>query len=380
MKIVRKDVRRSTLKERKMRNPFLRSGGGVIEYQSFKIPQCQQSSLENISYKTWDIMAKNEKLLRGPICVLRSKERTNVPEEWLNEKENIITHYDNRSCLQIFFTNDTGGPKFSDCHCLLLPPDSYTLYLETQFATNQSNENILCSLYFPKTFQTRSTTFTFIQRLFTVGLFCQEIRFNCGTDIRDVKFLKHKLAPYLECDGFTNTCLITFCKKYSVVNFLEFLQVLSEWFPENKICGIWGGIIDALSVCQIVYKKEFCGVDTEFSFILINSPYMNVWTELLDDDDDSEIKIKEKLRIMKEHIKLRTHSVALMHINTPRLSKFYSLDLNIFQEIFPNLSLFPIYGVAVLHGNSFNDFTENFVARTSNRTAANTSIMIITYG
>ncbi|KAL2711817.1 hypothetical protein V1478_018838 [Vespula squamosa] len=31
-----------------MRNPW--AGGGVIEYQSFKIPQCQQSSLENISY------------------------------------------------------------------------------------------------------------------------------------------------------------------------------------------------------------------------------------------------------------------------------------------------------------------------------------------
>lgn len=26
-------------------------GGGVIEYQSFEIPRCQQSSLENITYK-----------------------------------------------------------------------------------------------------------------------------------------------------------------------------------------------------------------------------------------------------------------------------------------------------------------------------------------
>lgn len=329
--------------------------------------------------RSWDILVKNEKFLRGPICVLKSKQRTNVPDEWFREKENIISHYDNRCCLQIFFSNDTRGPNFKDCNCLLLPPGSYTLHLENRFVINQFNENILCSLYFPKTFKTRSTTFTFIQRLFTEGMFCQEIRFNCGTNIRDVKFLRYKLIPYFELDGFTNTCLIIFCKKYSVINLLEFVQVLSEWFPQNKICGIWGGIIDALSVCQTIYKKEFCCVETEYSVILINSPFMEVWTELLTNDDDSETKVKEKLRIFKENIRLRTYSVALMHVNTPRLAKFYTLDINIFQETFPGLHLFPVYGVAVLHGNSFSDFTGNFVARSSNRDAANTSIMIITY-
>ncbi|KAI4499052.1 hypothetical protein M0802_005918 [Mischocyttarus mexicanus] len=275
--------------------------------------------------------------MRGPVCTFNSKIKTSITESWVKEKLEITYCNDKRPSLQVFFTND-GMDKYNGCHCSPYLSNTYSLSIENEVAQGISSEILLVSLFFPKTAGIQIATYTFTNQSFNDGLFCQELRFNCGHDIRLVKILKDKVKPFFEIDQLTNTCLIIFCNVYSLTELMLFVKVLQEWFPINKVRGIWGAIVESISVCQVVYNKNFCRVNTEFSIILINSPFMEIV-----------------------------------------FYKTSGLDIQVFRDIFPEVYLFPIFGRAVIHGNSFDDFLDNFLAHCVYDGLFNTSIMIITY-
>lgn len=351
----------------------------LIEATLHKIfKHLKDNELKNVAQvcRFWWKTAKNEYKLRGPMSVTKVKDYKNLCVSWSDVKTDIIKSYGARPCLQIFFIRNLEKLDFQDkCHCPYMASNSFSLVLETDYSfILEQNESILRSLVFPKTSKTKITTYTFRENNLKGGLFCEELRFDCGIDINKVKFLK----THMQSNFKDNGCMIILCNFHSLNSFIDCILILLKWFKESKI-HIWGGIVDSMNVCQYLFKKHLCRIDPEFTIIFINNPNLTVWTENLNKSCDTLEKIENKLIALKKIVRLKGHSVALMYTSYYRIKSFYKLEESLFRQIFPNVALFHIYGSSSFTGESTYHLNEFFVNGNSTYVEFQTSIIIITY-
>lgn len=334
--------------------------------------------------RIWWRLAKNENILRGPMYIKYTGKPSDNRKNWLREKQEIIMWHEARPCLQIFFSNvNKDKNDVNECHCEFLSSDSYTIDLGNNYRMDERKmETILMSLTFPKTYKTKIATYTFINDNIDKGLFCQEIRFHCGTNIKKIKFLKTHMQSYFQNDSHMPSCMLLFSRESSIFQLVDLIFTLAEWFPKSNI-NIWGGIINSITVCQQCFKKSCCRVIANCTLILISNPKLAVWTEILDHFCNTREIIREKLINLKKKISLNTHTVALINTAFHRKDNFYALENSIFREIFPGVTLFHMYGNAAFRGEGLQN--DHRLSEYSSKSIKNirmfyqTSIMIITY-
>lgn len=330
--------------------------------------------------RAWAIHVRGEKRLRTALCFTKSRPKTNTRKTWITEKRDIIKNYIGRSCLQIFFTNDKEENNFEDkCHCVYLPRTSYTVNLEGHAMTDQPKDNVLLGLYFPRSFKTKIRTYTFVKQPNDDNLHCNEIRL---TIVRELAFqggLKLRFKKYMLEDSAIS-CMIILLTKDNLYEVKEMLDVCSIWFPGTRI-NIWGGITDAISICQSVSRFEMrsCRITPAYTIIFIKKPDMSSYVEHFEKECNTEEKFMEKLINFKERVILKTYSIALMYISSNCVDRYFDLYTSKFKELFPNVNLYPIYGDAPLVGGIIEVIMENLPMSNCPHIFYYTTIMIITY-
>ncbi|XP_015172587.1 PREDICTED: uncharacterized protein LOC107064424 [Polistes dominula] len=168
-------------------------------------------------------------------------------------------------------------------------------------------------------------------------------------------------------------CIILFVRDYSVFSMLELLKTIRNWYPESNI-PIWGGLMDRLNVCQRCFNKTHCTSAAEMVLMFISSPDMKVWNVTLDKTCNSMITIRQKLTTFKEKVELKLYSIALMYFSSRHIDKLDTIQIKAFQEIFPNIILYPIYGDASIGGETWVE-----IISTTFMEGQNTTFMILTY-
>lgn len=330
----------------------------------------------------WWKIAKNEENLRGPSCCEYIKRLETKNKSWHFIKADIIKNNGARSGLQLFFTDDRKVKSCTEgCHCENLPVSSYSVVLECNLMMNTEQSNTaLMSLFFPETHKTKIATYTFIPDTFKPGLFCPEINFHCGTDIAKVKFLQTHMQRYFGNDYNPTSCMLLFCNNCSTNFLIDLLLVLSDWFPDKRIC-IWGGIVDSISVCQYYYQNILCSAEAYYILIFINNAQIATYIENLDCNCTTPQAIKEKYLNLRKRVSLRKHTIALINTTYFRMNSYYSMERYLFKQVFPNIKLFHMIGAAVFKGQGLRNMRNTMPVRDpeNNRIYLETSIMIITY-
>ncbi|KAI4491112.1 hypothetical protein M0802_010422 [Mischocyttarus mexicanus] len=160
------------------------------------------------------------------------------------------------------------------------------------------------------------------------------------TNVRIFSFINPRLESKLPCD------LLQFSNEGN-----------DSWFGSHDMI-IWLGVVDKLSICRNVSDERYCQIDTEFVFMFINNPSMAAYLCYLSEECDNAVKIRTQLRNLRPKINFWASSAAIMHVSYLRLSKLYQLDEIVFREVFPDVTLHPIYGIISSCGFSLHEFIE----------------------
>ncbi|KAI4481150.1 hypothetical protein M0804_009776 [Polistes exclamans] len=330
--------------------------------------------------RTWSKHVRAEKILRTALCFTKSRPKTSTRKTWIKEKREIIRNYIGRSCLQIFFTNDKEDKNFEDkCHCSHLPLTSYAVNLEGHAMTDQPKDNVLYNLYVPRTFETKIRTFTFVKQPDNDYLHCNEIRLTIVRELGYQVALKLRFKNFMLEDSAIS-CMIILFTKDNLYEVKEMIDIFSVWFPRTKI-NIWGGITDVLTICQSIsrFEKRSCRITPSYTIIFIQKPDMCSYVEHFEKECDTEEKFMEKLINFKERVTLQSYSIALMYISSNRVDRYFELYTSKFKELFPNVSLYPIYGDAPLVGGIVEVIMENLPVSNYPHIFYYTTIMLITF-
>lgn len=112
----------------------------------------------------------------------------------------------------------------------------------------------------------------------------------------------------------------------------------------NKISSFWGGMI------KECYKKEKSASENVHPFLCLGiliTGRIKTWSTILENNCDTQQKVEEHLRIWKEQVQLKRHSIAYMFACHARGQSLYGkphVESSIFKSLFPTLQLVGCFG------------------------------------
>lgn len=111
----------------------------------------------------------------------------------------------------------------------------------------------------------------------------------------------------------------------------------------SKISSLWGGLVRN---CYIYEKTRPALKSLDCLSILITG-HMKTWSTILDRKCNTKEKVGEHLRLWKQHLQLRKHSIGYMFACHARGISWYReqrVESSIFKSVFPGLPLVGCFG------------------------------------
>ncbi|KAL2711838.1 F-box only protein 22-like isoform X1 [Vespula squamosa] len=238
-------------------------------------------------------------------------------------------------------------------------------------------KDLIVGMFFPKVPDVQISTLTFNKHPSKAGIYCEELKTLFDTSFNNAEQLKTIFEVSFGKDSHKTSCLILLHKywRYDFLIPLNLLTCLKNWFPYART-SIWGGVVQKLSVCNMVYNSHVCKNNVECVVISISGTEMQTWPLCLDRWCDTEKKIEDKFKVFKDGVKFKKHSIGLMFTSDIRGSYLYNLESTIFKKFFPGVPLIEYFGNNAFGGELSEVTYERLEAVESVNT---TAFMILTY-
>ncbi|XP_014472002.1 PREDICTED: F-box only protein 22-like [Dinoponera quadriceps] len=174
--------------------------------------------------------------------------------------------------------------------------------------------------------------------------------FPDGQNESDITFRKweEEFVGALEAlplpDAERSTCLILLCNsvQHVVHDYLcPFVRKLNRY--SNKISSLWGGFVRGCCT----YDRTHVLLESLHCFGILITGHIKTWSTILDDKCDTIENVEKHLRIWKENVQLRRHSIGYMFACHARGTSIYDrsdVESSIFKKLFPKLQLVGCFG------------------------------------
>ncbi|KAI4503410.1 hypothetical protein M0802_001632 [Mischocyttarus mexicanus] len=221
--------------------------------------------------------------------------------------------------------------------------------LNVYYCLNLLDSRSSTIFFFPKVNNIKTSIVTFIQHIQFGKIYCEEVKTWFDGTLSNSAPVKSIFEPFFNRNRLKTSCLIIFCiSNNSIVKCLE--VALKSWFPNSNI-SVWGGKILNISACFHCHNKHKCRRVPDCAAILITGTRMETYSILIDNINNTRLDIENKLKILKENVKLKKNSIGFMFSSKVPIES-YELQSNIFKQFFPNMTLITYFGSEVFGGNS----------------------------
>lgn len=334
--------------------------------------------------RSWLNIAEDEKLCRGPICIVRPSEKKLKPgyiEIWRNTFEETIRLLRIKVNVQMHFTQNLVFPVLiEECYCRNMPFNCISMFLGNFYS--HKNNNYISNLFLPDVSSIKITTCSFLAGPWNEVLFCPEINAYMDPNLENFCEWQSEFDDHFVNTRSMPSCIIFFCDRSSISIAKTLLKHYLNCFLDN-IISVWGGILDILTICLIKNNERLCRKRTSCASLFISGVNMKTWSVTLNDDCTTNEEIEKKLTEFKMIVKLKQHSIGFIYTSNSRFYRFNNLESTIFQQIFPNLPVIYMCGIAGFSGD-FNDVIktisnlvpEGYLTRNND---LDTVIMVLTY-
>lgn len=236
----------------------------------------------------------------------------------------------------------------------LLPKNCETTILCTRdIITNNEGQgytsfpsNIICAL-FPQISNVKVNMFTI-----SVPYIQKSISHKSAKNQPETfEYEKDKLFNMIDETSISNnksTCLMLFCNNagHTIAERLA----SAVHCKEDKIASLWGGVVRNVYT-QRSYNKEKFKKEKKSSIyssycvaVLITGPIQS-WSIVVEENCNTKELVEEKLRLFKDQIKLRKHSMGFMFACIGRnIDTEKNIEAIIFKTLFPNIPLIGCFG------------------------------------
>ncbi|XP_024873431.1 F-box only protein 22-like [Temnothorax curvispinosus] len=158
----------------------------------------------------------------------------------------------------------------------------------------------------------------------------------------------------------TSTCFMLFCNrsgKHLAKHWASAVAVQQR--KEDKIVSVWGGIVEDLYMqrtCETIEFNNFTHVPYCVA-VLITGP-IQTWSTILDKECNTKEQAEAKLKLFRDEVKLKKHSIGFMFACRGRGSTMYNesnVESTIFKRLFPKVPLAGCFGYGEFGKNTIVD-------------------------
>lgn len=309
--------------------------------------------------RLWLEAANNEKSIRrSPHCfkeyfIVKSLENYKRSTDDFNLKH--LKNSRIKPFLGFFFisvTSTTISHLITEYILNLLPKNCETTILCTRSIVNEEQDytsfpsNIICALL-PQISNVKVNMFTICMPYIQKSISQKVAKQQSET----FEYEKNKLFNMIDETSMPNnkSCLMLFCN-YSGHATAEHMISAVQNSKGDKIASLWGGVVRNVYTQRIhnneKFKKatKFCVYSSYCVAVLITGPIQS-WSIVVDQKCDTKALVEKKLRLFKDQVKLRKHSVGFMFACIGRtIDAEKDIESIIFKTLFPNVPLVGCFG------------------------------------
>lgn len=110
---------------------------------------------------------------------------------------------------------------------------------------------------------------------------------------------------------------------------------------------MWGGVVQNLSTSELNNTTNYKGCHFESCIVIIITGSVDSWSIVVDESCDTKELVEQKLKLFKNHIRLRKHSIGYMFACCERgkyMFNEYNVESSIFKKLFPTVPLVGCFG------------------------------------
>lgn len=333
--------------------------------------------------RLWLEAANNEKCTRSPYCFIERY----VPSK--DDSLNCIKNSRVKPSVGFFFIPTKSQFRIKACILDLLPQNCDAIMLNTSGIVINNKElqynafpNMVCA-FLPQIPNVKINMFKILN-------LCSEL--NPRTyEKYTYKYQQKELINMIDQipDHDKSTCLMLFCNNlgYKVA---KCLASTVQKRRDNRIASLWGGVVEEMYMNNThdatFDKHPYHRIDSTYCLAILITGLIQSWSTVIDRECIAKEQIEERLRLFKDQVKLKKHSVGFMFACTARgfnMHQDRNVESTIFKTLFPKVPLVGCFGNGEFGKNTM-PVEENIIGKKTKGTKwyneYSTIFMILTYG
>ncbi|XP_012523443.2 F-box only protein 22 [Monomorium pharaonis] len=333
--------------------------------------------------RTWLEAANKEKWTRGPYCfMLDCKTKHDFGHHLLNVRV--------RPSIALFFLAGS-FPYHVEEHCMTLLPKNcevVMLYTTGMVMDNKELESGKCSR--------TDAICAFLPQIpnVSVKLFklTEYYAIQKTTEYKEIISIIDNHGTSVS-NNEMSTCFMLFCNGMGHSVAKRWASIIQK--RKNKVTSVWGGVLDFIhfihSCPENLNKRPDMERPTQAPVcigVLIAGP-VQTWSMILERKCNTKERVEERLKLFKNKVKLKKHSIGFMFVCRARGSEMYNetnVESTIFKRLFPKVPLAGCFGNGEFGKNSIDEANKEKNSEQEHKSKRSwynefsTVFLILTYG
>ncbi|XP_071561522.1 F-box only protein 22-like [Temnothorax nylanderi] len=154
-----------------------------------------------------------------------------------------------------------------------------------------------------------------------------------------------------------STCFMLFCN-YNGHKTAKHWASAVQQRKGDKIVSVWGGVVQDIYVQRTYKEKPFHKIDVPYCVAVLITGPIQTWSTILDMKCNTKEQVEEKLKLFRDEVKLKKHSIGFMFVCRARGTTMYNesnVESTIFKRLFPKVPLAGCFGYGEFGKNTIVD-------------------------
>ncbi|XP_011165961.1 uncharacterized protein LOC105200213 [Solenopsis invicta] len=303
--------------------------------------------------RSWLEAANKEKRTRGPCCFMQAYKT----EDYLSNINNIRV----KPSLGLFFIPNDLPADIEERIEALLPDDCKAVMLYGKGIIMDNNEMEYHSL--------SSMACAFLPQIPNVQVKLFKLT-ECEFCIIRRSIEYEQIISTIDNDEISSnqmsTCCMLFCNNAGHTIATRWSSVIQK-SKRNKVTSVWGGVLKDIHVkcpnnlCKTSKYQVLHRMDAPHCFAVLITGSIQTWSMILDKKCKTKEQAEERLKLFKNKVKLKKHSIGFMFVCNARGSNLYDenhIESTIFKKLFPKVPLAGCFGYGEFGKNTFDETNE----------------------
>ncbi|XP_077271811.1 F-box only protein 22-like [Temnothorax americanus] len=300
--------------------------------------------------RSWSEAANNEKWTRGPCCFILFDKTMHSFEFIINF--NKLYNIRIKPSTGFFFIPYKASRDTEDFYTEDWLPDHCEVIMLYSKGIIMDNDEMERMNLFPK------MVCAFLPQIPNVRIKSFEVG-NCG--IQNPANYQEIISTIDEHETSisnheTSTCFMLFCN-YNGQKIAKQWASAVQKRKEDKIVSVWGGVVQDIYMRRTCKTKMFHKIDAYCVAVLITGP-IQTWSTILDMKCNTKEQAEAKLKLFRDEVKLKKHSIGFMFVCKARGTTMYNepnVESTIFKRLFPKVPLAGCFGYGEFGKNTIVD-------------------------